>query len=80
MKVMPPRGKGWEMGKGRVEGGDRKRLATINVENTEDNRRAWRECLYTAPGLGKYISGAILFDETLYQSTKDGVPFVKVRG
>lgn len=34
-----------------------KRLATVGVENTEDNRRAWRECLYTAPGLGQYISG-----------------------
>ena len=36
-----------------------KRLATVGVENTEDNRRAWRECLYTAPGLGQYISGAM---------------------
>lgn len=36
-----------------------KRLATVGVENTEDNRRAWRECLYTAPGLGQYISGAV---------------------
>lgn len=35
-----------------------KRLATVDVENTEDNRRAWRQCLYTAPGLGQYISGA----------------------
>jgi fructose-bisphosphate aldolase, class I len=34
-----------------------KRLATVGVENTENNRRAWRECLYTAPGLGQYISG-----------------------
>lgn len=36
-----------------------KRLATVDVENTEDNRRAWRECLYTAPGLGQYISGML---------------------
>lgn len=35
-----------------------KRLATVDVENTEDNRRAWRQTLYTAPGLGEYISGA----------------------
>eukprot|EP00892_Ulva_mutabilis_P010655 jgi/Ulvmu1/7962/UM004_0195.1 len=55
-----------------------KRLATVDVENTEDNRRAWRECLYTAPGLGKYISGAIMFEETLYQNSKDGKPFVDV--
>jgi hypothetical protein len=40
--------------------------------------RSWRELLYTAPGLGQYISGCIMFDETLYQSTADGTPFVKV--
>merc|ERR1712193_94437 len=42
----------------------------------EDNRRAYRQLLVTTPGLGEYISGAILFEETLYQSTKDGKPFV----
>ena len=52
----------------------------MGVENTEDNRRAWRQTLYTAPGLGQYISGAIMFEETLYQSTKDGKPFVDVLG
>lgn len=46
------------------------------VENTEQNRRDWRELLYTAPGLGQYISGAIMFEETLYQSGADGKPFV----
>lgn len=55
-----------------------KRLASVGVENTEENRRAWRELLYTAPGLGQYISGAIMFDETLYQKTAQGVDFVKV--
>ena len=55
-----------------------KRLASVGVENTEENRRAWRELLYTAPGLGQYISGAIMFDETLYQKTAQGVEFVKV--
>ena len=55
-----------------------KRLASVGVENTEENRRAWRELLYTAPGLGSYISGAIMFDETLYQKTAQGVDFVKV--
>ncbi|CAG9465036.1 unnamed protein product [Pedinophyceae sp. YPF-701] len=49
-----------------------KRLDSIGVENTEDNRRAYRELLVTAPGLGQYISGAILFEETLYQNTSDG--------
>ncbi|GFR45510.1 hypothetical protein Agub_g6901 [Astrephomene gubernaculifera] len=53
-----------------------KRLDSIGVENNEDNRRAYRELLCTTPGLGQYISGAILFEETLYQSTKDGRKFV----
>lgn len=48
------------------------------VDNTESNRRDWRELLYTAPDLGKYISGAIMFEETLYQSCADGKPFVDV--
>ena len=55
-----------------------KRLASVGVENTEENRRSWRELLYTAPGLGQYISGAIMFDETLFQKTAQGVDFVKV--
>lgn len=50
----------------------------MGIENTEDNRRDWRQLLYTAPGLGQYISGAILFDETLFQSSADGVPFVEI--
>mmetsp|Transcript_7159 Transcript_7159/g.17651 ORF Transcript_7159/g.17651 Transcript_7159/m.17651 type:complete len:387 (+) Transcript_7159:2-1162(+) len=54
------------------------RLDSIGVENTEDNRRAYRQLLVTTPGLGEYISGAILFEETLYQSTTDGKPFVDV--
>lgn len=53
-----------------------KRLAAIGVENTEPNRRTYRELLVTTPGLGEYISGAILFEETLYQSTRDNKPFV----
>ncbi len=48
------------------------------VDNTETNRRDWREVLYTAPGLGQYISACIMFEETLYQSTADGKPFVDV--
>jgi fructose-bisphosphate aldolase class I len=48
------------------------------VENTEENRRAYREMLLTTPGLGEHISGAILYDETLRQKTKDGVPFTEV--
>jgi len=57
-----------------------KRLDSIGVENTEDNRRAYRELLLSAPGLGKYISGAILFEETLYQSCSNGKKMVDVLG
>ena len=54
-----------------------KRFAALGLENTEENRRAWRELLLTAPKLSEHISGAILYDETLRQSTKAGVPFAK---
>ena len=53
-----------------------KRLASIGLENNEVNRQAYRELLCTTPGLGQYISGAILFEETLYQSTLSGQKFV----
>lgn len=52
--------------------------AGAGVDNTESNRRDWREVLYSAPGLGQYISGCIMFEETLYQSAADGTPFVDV--
>ncbi|MDD2480302.1 MAG: fructose-bisphosphate aldolase class I [Victivallaceae bacterium] len=55
----------------------KKRLDTIKVESTEENRRCYREILITAPGIEQYIGGVILFDETLRQSTKDGTPFAK---
>ncbi|XP_048134949.1 fructose-bisphosphate aldolase 2, chloroplastic-like isoform X2 [Rhodamnia argentea] len=55
-----------------------KRLASIGLENTEANRQAYRTLLVTAPGLGQYVSGAILFEETLYQSTVDGRKMVDV--
>jgi fructose-bisphosphate aldolase, class I len=54
-----------------------KRLDSIGVENTEDNRRSYRELLVTAPGLGDYISGAIMFEETLYQSASTGKTMVE---
>lgn len=53
-----------------------KRLASIGLENNETNRQAYRQLLLTTPGLGQYISGSILFEETLYQSTTNGVRFV----
>lgn len=52
-----------------------KRFDSIGVESTEDSRRAYREMLFTAPDVEKYISGVILFDETLRQSAADGTPF-----
>ena len=55
-----------------------KRLKSIEVESTEEKRREYREMLFTTPGLGDHISGVILYDETIRQSSKDGVPFTKV--
>jgi len=55
-----------------------KRLEKIQVSNTEDNRRAYRELLFTAPGLGEYISGVICYDETLRQQASDARSFVEV--
>ena len=55
-----------------------KRFAGVGIDNTEENRRAYRELLLGTPNLGRYISGAILFDETLRQSTKAGVPFARL--
>ncbi|XP_020679120.1 fructose-bisphosphate aldolase 1, cytoplasmic [Dendrobium catenatum] len=55
-----------------------KRLSSINVENVEENRRALRELLFCTPGALQYLSGVILFEETLYQKTADGKPFVDV--
>jgi fructose-bisphosphate aldolase class I len=54
-----------------------KRLAGIKVENTEDNRRAYRDMLFTTRGLSQYISGVILYDETLRQKAVNGTPFVE---
>jgi fructose-bisphosphate aldolase class I len=54
----------------------KKRFDAVGVESTEENRRAYRDMLLTTPGLSEYISGAILFDETIRQATADGTPFV----
>lgn len=51
-----------------------KRFKKLGIPATEDSRRAYRETLFTAPQLGEFISGAILFDETLRQKSRDGVP------
>lgn len=55
-----------------------KRFAALNIPQTEEYRRKYRELIVTAPGLEKYISGAILFDETIKQSTQDGTPFIHI--
>ncbi|MFS8138726.1 MAG: class I fructose-bisphosphate aldolase [Thermomonas sp.] len=55
----------------------KRRFDSVGIECTEETRRAYREMLLTAPGANKYLSGAILYDETIRQSTKDGVPFAK---
>jgi fructose-bisphosphate aldolase class I len=56
----------------------KKRFDSISVESTEENRRAYREMLFTTEGAADYISGVILYDETIRQSAKDGVPFPEV--
>lgn len=56
-----------------------KRLANIGVENTEENRRQFRQLLFTSgKSMSESISGVILFHETVYQKTDDGTPFIKV--
>jgi fructose-bisphosphate aldolase class I len=56
----------------------KKRFDSISVDSTEDNRRDYREMLFTAKNVGDYISGVILFDETLRQDAADGTPLVKL--
>jgi fructose-bisphosphate aldolase, class I len=55
-----------------------KRFEAIHLPSTEENRRAYREMLFTTQGLGDFISGAILFDETLRQQSAGGTPFAEV--
>jgi fructose-bisphosphate aldolase, class I len=56
----------------------KKRFDQIGVESTEENRRSYRQLLFTTPGIGEHISGVILFDETIRQATDDGTPFAEV--
>jgi fructose-bisphosphate aldolase class I len=55
-----------------------KRFAKLDIPQTVEARRAYRELIVTTPGLGECISGAILYDETIRQQKKDGTPFLKV--
>ncbi|TMM28289.1 MAG: fructose-bisphosphate aldolase class I [Actinobacteria bacterium] len=60
------------------DGTIKKRFDSIGVESTEDNRRAYRELLFATEGAEEFISGVILFDETIRQSASDGTPFPKL--
>jgi fructose-bisphosphate aldolase, class I len=56
----------------------KKRLDSIGVESTDETRRAYRELLFTTDGAEEFISGVILYDETIRQSASDGTPFPKL--
>src|SRR5215207_4359111 len=60
------------------DGTIKKRFDSIGIESTEANRQAYRDMLFTTPGVEEYISGVILFDETIRQSGLDGTPFPKL--
>ena len=55
-----------------------KRFKTIGIESTEENRRAWRNLLLSTPGLGEFVSGVILYEETLGQRSDDGEPLPRL--
>ncbi|MEN8820321.1 MAG: class I fructose-bisphosphate aldolase [Abyssibacter sp.] len=56
----------------------KKRFDSINVESVEETRRAYRDMLFTTPGMEDFVSSVILFEETLYQKSSDGTPFSKL--
>src|SRR5262249_21597524 len=62
------------------DGTIKKRFDSIGVESTEENRRAYRELLFTTDGVEEFISGVILFDETIRQPSADGTPFPSLLG
>src|SRR5512143_2553708 len=55
-----------------------KRFTGIKVESTEENRRAYRDMLFSTKGLSQFISGVILYDETIRQKSANGTPFVEL--
>jgi fructose-bisphosphate aldolase, class I len=64
-------------------GSIQKRFKPVGIPSTEETRRQYRELFFTTPGIEEYISGIILFDETIHQKTDDGTPFpelLKSRG
>jgi fructose-bisphosphate aldolase, class I len=62
------------------DGTIKKRFDSVGASSTEETRRSYREILFTTPGLGQFISGVILFDETIRQRSEQGVPLVEVLG
>src|SRR5919107_3066584 len=56
----------------------KKRFDSIGFESTEENRRAYRDMLFTTPNLEEFVSGVILYDETIRQSASDGTPFAEL--
>ncbi|HEX7310145.1 MAG TPA: class I fructose-bisphosphate aldolase [Gaiellaceae bacterium] len=60
------------------DGTIKKRFDSIGAESTEENRRAYRDLLFMTDGIEEFISGVILFDETIRQSSSDGTPFPKL--
>ena len=56
----------------------KKRFDTIGVESTEENRRNYRELLFRTQGISEYISGVILYDETIRQQASNGAPLVEI--
>jgi fructose-bisphosphate aldolase class I len=73
-KAMVAKGKGI-LAADESSGTIKKRFDGIKLESTEEARRTYRELLFSTPGAADYISGVILYDETLRQKTKDGTPF-----
>src|SRR5213594_328779 len=55
-----------------------RRFEALGIPNSEEQRRRYRQMLFTTKGIGEFISGVIMFDETIRQATKDGTSFVKV--
>jgi len=55
-----------------------KRFAALNIDSTEENRRAYREVLFTTNGIENYISGVIMFDETIRQKSREGTSFIEL--
>lgn len=75
-KAMVEKGKGI-LAADESTGTIKKRFDSINLESTEQNRQAYRQLLFSAEGAEKFMSGVILYDETLRQSADDGTPFPK---